>query len=218
MIGSMNSDQAIDFFGQLATRFEAAKAGLNALDAAVGDGDHGTTIARGMTAAAKAVRTADPPGAAEVFAVAGDAFQKASGGAGGLLFAQIFKCIGQAKNASDLSAADIGIGTAKAVEQISRFGRSNPGDKTMLDALAPAAAALAKGADPSALTEAASAARQGAEETKDMAATQGRARYVAGGGLGHVDPGATSVAMIFDAMSANWRDGAGDGSEAKAKS
>jgi dihydroxyacetone kinase-like protein len=210
MTGSMNKDQALRFFDDLANRFDEAKGYLNALDAAIGDGDHGTTIARGMSAAADSLRASDPDGAAQVFAIGGDAFQKASGGAGGLLFAQLFKCIGQAGDGVDLTVADIGTGMTKAVEQISRFGRSQPGDKTMLDALSPAATALADGSGQAALGDAAKAAAAGAKATKDMAATQGRARYVADGGRGHVDPGATSIAMILDRLVASYGNGRAD--------
>ena len=96
MMGAMDRDRAVDLMVRLDRRFADAKDDLNGLDAAIGDGDHGTTIQRGMAAALQAVQTADCATAGAAFKVAGDGFQRASGGAGGLLFAQIFKSIGQA--------------------------------------------------------------------------------------------------------------------------
>ncbi|MEM7442743.1 MAG: dihydroxyacetone kinase subunit DhaL [Pseudomonadota bacterium] len=217
MTTSLSREQAVELINRLDQRFASSADELNALDAAVGDGDHGTTIHRGMTAAAQAVNTANAETAGEVFAVAGDAFQRSSGGAGGLLFAQIFKSIGLATGVSDISISAVGEGLAKAVEQISRFGRSNPGDKTMLDALAPAAEAFDGDQTEAALLSAVRAAEDGSAATKEMAATQGRARYVADGGRGHVDPGARSVAIILKTLADVWTSSeTGDGSQAKA--
>ena len=197
MTDAMDRDRAVDLMMRLDQRFADAKDDLNALDAAVGDGDHGTTIHRGMAAALQAVQTADCVTAGAVFKVAGDGFQKASGGAGGLLFAQIFKSIGQAAGDSDVALTGLAKGLAGAEAMIARFGRAQRGDKTMLDALGPAADALAAGGD---LARAAAAAQAGAAETRDMAATQGRARFVADGGRGHIDPGAQSVALIVETL------------------
>lgn len=197
MTDAMDRDRAVDLIMRLDQRFADAKDDLNALDAAVGDGDHGTTIHRGMAAALQAVQAADCATAGAVFKVAGDGFQKASGGAGGLLFAQIFKSIGQAAGDGDVALTGLAKGLAGAEAMIARFGRAQRGDKTMLDALGPAADALAAGGD---LARAAAAAQAGAAETRDMAATQGRARFVADGGRGHIDPGAQSVALIVETL------------------
>ena len=199
MMGAMDRDRAVDLMVRLDRRFADAKDDLNALDAAIGDGDHGTTLQRGMAAALQAVKTADCATAGAAFTVAGDGFQRASGGAGGLLFAQIFKSIGQAAGDGDVAPADLAKGLAGAETMIARFGRAQRGDKTMLDALGPAADALAGGGD---LAQAAAAAQAGAAETRDMAATQGRARFVADGGRGHIDPGAQSVALIIETLTA----------------
>ena len=199
MMGAMDRDRAVDLMVRLDRRFADAKDDLNALDAAIGDGDHGTTIQRGMAAALHAVQAADCATAGAAFKVAGDGFQRASGGAGGLLFAQIFKSIGQAAADGDVTPADLAKGLAGAETMIARFGRAQRGDKTMLDALGPAADALASGGD---LAQAAAAAQAGAAETRDMAATQGRARFIADGGRGHIDPGAQSVALIIETLTA----------------
>ena len=151
----MDMSQLRALLDALAARFAKEEQALNALDAAIGDGDHGTTILRGMRAAGAAARasTAERPGPLLLEVAA--AFQKATGGAGGTLFAQIFKGLGTAA------------GMAETVDR---------------DAVACGLSA---------------AAEQGMESTRGMSATLGRARYVAEGGRGHVDPGARSVALML---------------------
>ncbi|MGQ0564210.1 MAG: DAK2 domain-containing protein [Gemmobacter sp.] len=158
--------------GRLAARFAALEAELNALDAVAGDGDHGSTIYRGLRAAADA---ADPVAA----------FRTATGGASGSLFAQVLSALLAHRDGTPLP--DV---LAWAASRISAIGGAKPGDRTMLDALIPASLA----ADAAA---AARAAREGAEATRAMPARKGRARHVEGAGLGHVDAGARSVAEML---------------------
>ncbi|WP_223424536.1 DAK2 domain-containing protein [Tateyamaria pelophila] len=170
-----------DFLTLCVTRFEALEAELNALDAATGDGDHGTTILKGLRAAATAEDAPEK------------AFRKTAGGASGSLFAQLIGALGQASRGSALDKA-----LMEAAAKIAQLGQAKAGDKTMLDALIPAAAETTAQA-------AATAAAQGRDATRDMAAKRGRARYVEGAGVGHVDAGATSVAELL-ALYADWRD------------
>lgn len=164
------------FFTGLVTRFEGLEKQLNTLDAATGDGDHGTTILKGLRAAAAAE---DNPG---------KAFRKSAGGASGSLFGFVIGAL------NSVASENVPIDTALsgAAERIGQMGQAKAGDKTMLDALLPAAAA---GTDPRTV---ALAARQGAEATREMPARRGRAKYVEGAGVGHLDPGAMSVAEILD--------------------
>lgn len=165
-------------FERLAARFADLEDALNALDAAAGDGDHGTTILRGLRAAAAA--DADPVAA----------FRRAAGGASGSLFAQVLAAavaIGE--------GAEPGPALAGAAKRISSLGQARAGDRTMLDALLPASEA-------SDLPDAAAAAARGAEATAGMSARRGRARHVEGAGLGHVDAGARSVAEILAVLHA----------------
>ena len=162
------------FLTDLVARFEGMEARLNALDAATGDGDHGTTILKGLRAAAAASDAPDK------------AFRRAAGGASGSLFAVVIAALGKASSGADLSAA-----LSEAADRIAMLGQAKPGDKTMLDALIPASQATSPRA-------AALAAAQGRDATSVMAAKRGRAKYVEGAGVGHVDAGATSVAEILD--------------------
>ncbi|WDR02877.1 DAK2 domain-containing protein [Devosia algicola] len=169
-----------EFLSDLVTRFEELESQLNKLDAATGDGDHGGTILKGMRAAAAAPEKPVP------------AFRMAAGGASGSLFSLVIGALERAES----DPATLGEALATAAKKISQLGQAKAGDKTMLDALIPAAEAAS--ANPaSAPGAAAEAARAGAEATKPMQAKRGRARYVEGGGVGHLDAGAFSVAEIL---------------------
>ena len=171
-----------EFWSTLATRFEEIESELNRLDAATGDGDHGTTMLKGFRAAAA---DASP----------GKAFRTASGGAGGTLFGFM---VGALQNVIENGAA-LDEELSAAAGRIMRIGQARPGDKTMLDALVPASEA-----GPEAYS-AAEAAKAGLESTRGMAARSGRAKYVEGAGIGNLDAGAMSVAEILSAY-ADWRE------------
>ncbi len=171
-----------DFLALCVTRFATLEPALNALDAATGDGDHGATILKGLKAAAAADDAPEK------------AFRKAAGGASGSLFAQVISALGKVSEGAQMDDA-----LAEAARRIAMLGQAEPGDKTMLDALIPAARAQTP-------AEAAAAAAKGRDATREMAARRGRARYVEGAGVGHLDAGATSVAELL-AIFAAWRDG-----------
>lgn len=164
------------FFSALVRRFEGLEGHLNQLDAATGDGDHGTTILKGLRAAAEAHEDA------------AKAFRKSAGGASGSLFSLVVGAL------DSVMAGQVPLDTAlsRAADRIGQMGQAKAGDKTMLDALLPAAGA---GNDPQTV---AAAARQGANATREMAAKRGRAKYVEGAGVGHLDAGAISVAEILE--------------------
>jgi phosphoenolpyruvate---glycerone phosphotransferase subunit DhaK len=192
-----DADFIAAWFARIAARFAAEEAALGALDARVGDGDHGATMARAARAAAGAAAATDADAAARLGA-GGRAFADAAGGASGPLIASIFVALAAAVRARGgrLSTAALKAGLAGAVDLVRRMGRCAPGDKTLLDALAPAAAAV--GDDlPAALAGAAAAAAAGRDATERMRARRGRAAWVEGMGEGIPDPGATSVALIL---------------------
>ena len=170
------------FFSGLARRFRELEQPLNAMDSAIGDGDHGAAMRRGLEAVA----------AAEA-GTAAQAFRGAAGGASGALFGAL---IGGIESAL-YGRRDLASALEHAAGQISRLGMAKRGDKTMLDALIPAAEAASAAPDGDAAQAAAEAARRGAEETFGMTARRGRARYVENGGVGHGDAGARSVAEIL---------------------
>ena len=172
----------------------AAEGALNALDAKVGDGDAGTTFA----GAARAVRAdldrlpqADPAALCRALA---ERIGRAVGGSSGVLGSIFFAAAAAAL--ADGAAWPEALG--QGVARVQGYGGANPGDRTLLDALIPAVAAL-KGGD---LRQAAAAARAGAEATARMdRAGAGRSSYLAAGDLAGVqDPGAAGVAEAFAAL------------------
>jgi phosphoenolpyruvate---glycerone phosphotransferase subunit DhaL len=202
-----------DLVTRLSAAFELERDALATLDAATGDGDHGAGMARGFGRARDAVAELDGADGdvGAVLVAAGKGLMAGVGGASGALFASLFLDLGKvAAGAHALHAEHLAEGAPQAVATIRRRGRSEPGDKTMLDALIPAAEALRAHADApldEALGAAAHAARAGAEATRAMPARHGRARYATDAGVGHLDPGAVSMALVFETWHAAARGG-----------
>ena len=170
------------FFSGLAERFRELEQPLNALDTVIGDGDHGAAMRRGL----EAVAAAEPGTAAQ-------AFRGAAGGASGTLFGAFVGGL----EAALAGEKDLPSALAHAAEQIAKLGMAKRGDKTMLDALIPAAEAAEAAPNGDSAQAAAEAARRGADATTRMTARRGRARYVENGGVGHGDAGARSVAEML---------------------
>jgi dihydroxyacetone kinase-like protein len=182
---------------------------LTDLDAAIGDADHGINMDRGMTAVVKALdpgEGGDPP--ADISALCkqvGMTLVKSVGGASGPLYGTFFLRMAGALGSGDgVDAADFAKALRAGVEGVVQRGRAEGGDKTMFDALAPALdaldAALASGAGLAAgLADATVAAEKGRDATESMVARKGRASYLGQRSVGHVDPGATSSAMLISA-------------------
>jgi len=199
-----------------ATRLHEQSATLTALDQAIGDGDHGTNMDRGFGAIVAALdgggwvaEGAAPDSGAALAAIlrgAGKTLISTVGGASGPLYGTAFlraaavlaavPDAGREEAVAALEAAATGIGA---------LGKSSVGEKTMLDALVPAAAAarasLATGGDLAGILDAARAAADaGASATIPMLATKGRASYLGERSIGHQDPGATSAALLLRAL------------------
>lgn len=203
----MTGTEAKNLFRALADTFETQKGRLGELDAAVGDGDHGVGMARGFARARDAAESADDTDVGQVFTSAGRAFMAGAGGASGPIFGLLLIELGKpvvGKDALSLDLLKLGVGNAVAA--VTRIGKVEPRDKTMLDALLPASEALQRaGTLEDGLARAAAAAARGVEKTAEMEAKKGRARYVEGKGVGHVDPGAASLALFFETLCANYR-------------
>lgn len=182
--------------------FEARIDELDGLDAAIGDGDHGTNMARGMATASTIVPSPDTT-TRQYLNQVGMALVSSVGGASGPLFGTFFLRVGQLWQ-SPHSVSSIWQALKAGRDGIASRGRAKVGDKTMLDALCPAVdvlehAAMERDEEPSAsLTRAAAAAWAGAEATRDMVARRGRAAHYGERSVGHIDPGAVSMAMILD--------------------
>ncbi|HEV7655778.1 MAG TPA: dihydroxyacetone kinase subunit DhaL [Mycobacteriales bacterium] len=178
----------------------AAKDELTKLDQAIGDGDHGSNMSRGLTQAV-AKLAGDTPG--DVLKGVGRTLISTVGGASGPLYGTAFreagKALGDAASADDTAFA---AALRAGMDGIIRLGKAETGDKTMIDAWTPALAALdAALAGGSSLADAtaaaAAAAADGAEATIPLQARKGRASYLGPRSVGHQDPGATSTTMLF---------------------
>jgi len=187
-----------------ARAIEANRDHLTQLDAAIGDADHGINLARGFAAVTAAIGEATTPGA--VLTATGDTLVSKVGGASGSLYGVAFRRAGKALGVTskvDLPTLDAALEAALAGVQ--RLGAAREGDKTMVDALAPATRtfgdAIADGASwASALSALAAAAEAGAAATVSMEARKGRASYLGPRSVGHQDPGAASTALILAAL------------------
>jgi phosphoenolpyruvate---glycerone phosphotransferase subunit DhaL len=180
---------------------------LTQLDAAIGDGDHGINMRRGFDAVGKALAGQGdgvPPG--RLLIVAGKTLVSTVGGASGPLWGSALRRAGRALGDSEeFDGKQLAAALDAAIEGVVELGAAQLGDKTMVDALAPAAQALHEALDAGrpleqALRVAAEAAQRGAEATVPMQARKGRASYLGERSIGHQDPGATSATIIVAAL------------------
>jgi len=181
---------------------------LTDLDAAIGDADHGINLSRGFTAVLGALDAAEAktatPGA--ILTLTGNTLISKVGGASGPLYGTAFRRAGKALGgAADVDLAALSAALDAALAGVQQLGAAREGDKTMVDALAPAARAFSKaiaaGASPDdALSVLAGAATAGAAATVPMQALKGRASYLGPRSVGHEDPGAVSTALILGAL------------------
>ena len=179
---------------------------LTQLDAAIGDADHGINLARGFTAVLTALEAATPATPGAVLTLTGSTLISKVGGASGPLYGVAFRRAGKALgDVPDVDLAALAGALEAALAGVQQLGAAREGDKTMVDALAPATGAFSKaiseGASPTdALSALAEAAQAGAEATISMQALKGRASYLGPRSVGHEDPGAASTALILGAL------------------
>jgi len=179
---------------------------LSRLDSATGDGDHGTTILRTMEAVAKTISESTGPDLKQLFSKVAWAVMSCDGGSTGPLLGSFFMGLSEgAAGKTEFDAVALATLFEAGVAKLQKQSRAQIGDKTMMDAFLPALAAL-KTATPGAsieqsLQQAATAAAQGAESTTAMRAKFGRARNLGDRVIGHPDPGAVSVSLLFKGFS-----------------
>jgi dihydroxyacetone kinase-like protein len=176
------------------------------LDAAIGDGDHGTNMTRGFEAVVQALDAdgGSPPG--KLLILAGRTLVSTVGGASGPLWGSALRAggrvLGDQATFENQQLVDV---LAAALASVKDLGTASLGDKTMVDALEPAVdtlrAQVSEGATiDRALDEAAAAAETGMRATIPLQARKGRASYLGERSVGHQDPGATSTALIVRAL------------------
>jgi len=194
------------WMSEASAAIEAEADRLTQLDSAIGDGDHGVNMTRGLRAVTEALASAEelPPG--KLLILAGKTLVSTVGGASGPLWGTALRRAGRA--AGDAEALDgpaLVLALDAALAAVQELGAAVPGDKTMVDALGPAVDGLRAGVEAGdplerAVAVAAQAAEEGARATMPMQARKGRASYLGERSIGHQDPGATSTALMVLAL------------------
>ncbi|MDY7041093.1 MAG: dihydroxyacetone kinase subunit DhaL [Chloroflexota bacterium] len=180
---------------------------LTDLDAAIGDADHGINMDRGFQTILKKLPSVEDKDAGTILKTTGMALVSSVGGAGGPLYGTAFMQAGMAVAGKyELEAVDLLAALDAALKGVVMRGKANLDDKTMVDAITPAVAAMreALGSGAStleALEQATAAAEKGMKDTIPMLAKKGRASYLGERSIGHQDPGATSSYLLIRTMS-----------------
>jgi dihydroxyacetone kinase-like protein len=194
------------WMAEIGAAVRAQRDQLTQLDAAIGDGDHGTNMVRGFDAVEKALagRGEESPG--QLLITCGKTLVSTVGGASGPLWGSALRRAGRSLgDAPEIDAAQLAEALEAALAAIKELGAAEVGDKTIVDALEPATtafrSALAAGEPLAAALEVAAAtAEKGARATVPLQARKGRASYLGERSIGHQDPGATSTALIMRAL------------------
>lgn len=168
---------------------------LTRLDQAIGDGDHGLNMKRGFEAVLAGLDAELEKPLADVLKYVGTTLVMKVGGASGPLYGTLFLTLGkELADATDLAGLTRSL--SLAIEAVQKRGKSEPGQKTMLDVLAPVLDELAQG-DGKVADRVKQRAFSASEATVPMRATRGRASFLGDRSIGHMDPGARSCALMI---------------------
>ena len=185
-------------FETVARRVIASADELTDLDRAIGDGDHGTNMRRGFEAVLAVVDELSAKDLGESLKGVGTTMVMKVGGASGPLYGTLFMALGKSLE-DEVSCEQMADAFAAAIDAVKARGKSDVGQKTMLDVLFPVLAVLREGGAGLPLRLKATA-RAAAEQTIPMRAIRGRASFLGERSVGHMDPGARSSALIVDAV------------------
>lgn len=169
---------------------------LDALDAAIGDGDHGTNMRRGAGALRARRGSVEELRLPDALVASGEIAVMAIGGAAGPLYGTLLITLGKVLSETPQDG-EVARALSAAVDAVARRGRSEAGAKTLLDVLCPLRDAVLRGAT---LSELAREAPRWAEATRNLRALRGRASFLGERSVGHVDPGAASMALLIAAI------------------
>ena len=201
---SITAPEVRDWIRAYAAEIAEHRVELVKLDTAIGDGDHGTNMDRGMRKAVEKLDEVEGEDIGALLKSVGMTLVSSVGGAAGPLYGTLFLQMGTASAGRDaLDLAGWTSALQAGVKGVQARGKAEPGDKTMVDALLPALAALRAAADDGAglgdaLRRSAEAAAEGMRATVPLEARKGRASYLGPRSVGHQDPGATSSHMLLD--------------------
>ena len=206
----ITSDDVVAWIRLAADVFRGEKEHLTALDSAIGDADHGITLDRGFQAVLAKLPTFPQDDVGAILKGTGMTLISTVGGASGPLYGSFFLQLGTATaGKADVSIEEFAGALDNGVARVQGLGKAEAGDKTMLEALLPAQAAIHtaadEGASPSeALAAGAAAAEEGVRATIPLVARKGRASYLGERSAGHQDPGATSTHLLLKAAADAW--------------
>jgi dihydroxyacetone kinase-like protein len=201
---SLNKDQVKAMLLLVADRVIAAEPKLSEADRNLGDGDHGLGMQRGLTAAKDKLSAGEPESIEKAFSTVGMAMMSSMGGASGAIFGTFFRNGGKALAGKEtFDAAALAAFLQAGLEGVKARGGAAVGDKTVVDALEPAAIkakGVASESLPDAINAVAAAADGGLEASKAMVAKFGRAKTLGEACIGFPDAGAMSMTVILGAM------------------
>ncbi|EAD3223740.1 dihydroxyacetone kinase subunit L [Listeria monocytogenes] len=189
-----DKDWALRWLNDFGERVQENKQLLSDLDQAIGDGDHGINMARGLGELKKAFTEKEPADLKDVFKTAGMTMVSKVGGASGPLYGTAFLNMSKAVDSETIDAEGLTKVLEAGLEGIGKRGKSHAGEKTMIDVWEPVVNALHQEDLTDDVVDAA------LQKTKDLKATKGRASYLGERSIGHLDPGAYSSALLFHAM------------------
>ncbi|EDN7581422.1 dihydroxyacetone kinase subunit L [Listeria monocytogenes] len=189
-----DKDWALRWLNDFGERVQENKQLLSDLDQAIGDGDHGINMARGLSELKKVFTEKEPADLKDVFKTAGMTMVSKVGGASGPLYGTAFLNMSKAVDADTIDAVGLTKVIEAGLEGIEKRGKSHAGEKTMIDVWEPVVHALHQEDLTDDVVDAA------LQKTKDLKATKGRASYLGERSIGHLDPGAYSSALLFHAM------------------
>lgn len=202
----MDSKKVIEILIKVSEKIDKNKEYLTELDAAIGDGDHGLNMSKGFKAVSDKLKAEEDDNIGNILKNTGMTLVSNVGGASGPLYGTAFMKASMAlKDRNEIDINDFLSALKLALEGIKSRGKSTEGEKTMIDALAPAIKSMEdsiKNGDSyiEVLEKGKDAALEGVEFTKTIKATKGRASYLGDRSIGHQDPGATSCFYILETI------------------
>jgi phosphoenolpyruvate---glycerone phosphotransferase subunit DhaL len=208
---SITRDDTLNWVKAVATTIGENSAYLTDLDRAIGDADHGANMDRGFKAVMNKIPEISDKDIGTICKTVGMTLISTVGGAGGPLYGTFFLQAGmKTAGKMELNLADWTEALEAALSGVIMRGKAELGDKTMVDALTPAVAALKQSISDNqpinkALELSAEAAKQGMEGTTPLVARKGRASYLGERSAGHQDPGATSSYLILKTAADTWK-------------
>lgn len=202
----IDNSKVLEILSAIAAKIEEEKGYLTELDQPIGDSDHGINLARGFGAVAGKLESLADKDLGMIMKTVGMTLVSTVGGAAGPLYGSAYmKAAGPVNGKMEMDLDDFINMLVEAVAAVEHRGKSTVEEATMLDAMVPSLEAIKAAKEEGksakeALEAGSKAAWAGAEHTKDLVATKGRASYVGERGLGHQDPGATSYSYMLETI------------------